>query len=90
MNRHDHHFKNLFSDFLHEFMLLFFPDWDLYLDCSSVVWLKNEQFNKQPTNSAMIPLFWNFIGPSSHLCDRIFKQITLVFAEVFTRENAHG
>ena len=47
MIRHDHHFKNLFVSFLHEFVLLFFPKWDPHLDCRSVVWLKNEQFNKQ-------------------------------------------
>ena len=47
MIRHDHHFKNLFVAFLHEFVQLFFPEWDPHLDCSSVVWLKNEQFNKQ-------------------------------------------
>ncbi len=42
----DRHFKNLISEFLNEFILLFFPEWDPYLDCSSVVWLQKEQYNK--------------------------------------------
>ena len=51
---HDRHFKNLFAKFLQEFIELFFPEWYPQLDCSSVVWLQNEQFNKQHDG----PIMW--------------------------------
>jgi hypothetical protein len=48
MADHDQRFKELLQEFIHEFFLLFFPDWERRLDFGKVEWLTQEVFLEPP------------------------------------------
>jgi hypothetical protein len=48
MADHDQRFKELLQEFIREFFLLFFPDWERRLDFARVEWLTQEVFLEPP------------------------------------------